>query len=370
MAMVAVNNSTNSSDMFQGWEDLDGVDLLRVVGVGGILYLIVLVTILGNLMVLTAVMKYPHLRSKVTNYFICSLAVSDLMVGFLVLPWAAAQELLGYWPFGQFCSTFVSLDVMCCTASILNLCVISVDRFWAISDPFKYEREMTCCRAALMIGLAWCLSAMISLIPIGLGFHHIGETITVTQRQCESNMNEVYAITSSFISFYIPVIIMVLAYSKIMQIARRKYEDIVALHRSVSQNTKSVQESRTALRRETRIFKTLACILGVFIVCWLPFFILNCLVPFCPLRTGGKANFTCIDNTVFTVFEWLGWVNSTLNPIIYAFNNDFRKAFWRMLCRRVAYSRSDAAAVNCPCCPAETYEMAEYRTTNRAPRSV
>ncbi|CAB1454266.1 unnamed protein product [Pleuronectes platessa] len=92
-----------------------------------------------------------------------------------------------------------------------------------------------------------------------------------------------------------------------------------------------------SFKRETKVLKTLSVIMGVFVCCWLPFFILNCMVPFCePNLPDGATDFLCISPTTFDVFVWFGWANSSLNPIIYAFNADFRKAFSILLgCHRL-----------------------------------
>ncbi|XP_034722156.1 D(5)-like dopamine receptor, partial [Etheostoma cragini] len=110
---------------------------------GSVLSVLIVSTLLGNALVCAAVVKFRHLRSKVTNAFVVSLAVSDLCVAVLVMPWRAVSQVAGVWLFGRFCDTWVAFDIMCSTASILNLCIISMDRYWAIASPFKYERRMT-----------------------------------------------------------------------------------------------------------------------------------------------------------------------------------------------------------------------------------
>jgi len=90
--------------------------------------LIVIGTIVGNILVCTAVVIVRRLRTP-SNLLIVSLAVSDLLVAVLVMPLAAAYEATGNWEHGQpVCDMWTSLDVMLCTASILNLCAISIDR--------------------------------------------------------------------------------------------------------------------------------------------------------------------------------------------------------------------------------------------------
>ncbi|XP_062857001.1 D(1) dopamine receptor [Trichomycterus rosablanca] len=310
---------------------------------GCFLSLLILSTLLGNMLVCAAVTKFRHLRSKVTNFFVISLAVSDLLVAILVMPWKAVTEIAGFWPFGSFCDIWVAFDIMCSTASILNLCVISVDRYWAISSPFRYERKMTPKVAFVMISTAWTLSVLISFIPVQLNWHK-AQTDSFLQHgntsqegpiinNCDSSLNRTYAISSSLISFYIPVAIMIVTYTQIYRIAQKQIRRISALERAAesakirhdsmtsNSNTDSESSFKMSFKRETKVLKTLSIIMGVFVCCWLPFFILNCMVPFC------EQNFPCISPTTFDIFVWFGWANSSLNPIIYAFNADFRKAF-------------------------------------------
>uniref|UniRef100_I3KYW5 G-protein coupled receptors family 1 profile domain-containing protein n=1 Tax=Oreochromis niloticus TaxID=8128 RepID=I3KYW5_ORENI len=319
---------------------------LRVL-VACVLFLLIVSTLLGNTLVCAAVIKFRHLRSKVTNFFVISLAVSDLFVAVLVMPWEAITEVTNTWLFGRFCDVWIAFDIMCSTASILNLCIISVDRYWAISSPFKYERKMTHRVAFVMIGVAWTLSILISFIP---DFN----SSDVASQSCVANLNKTYAISSSFISFYIPVVIMIATYTRIYRIAQTQIRRIMSLERAaeqaqhqghgVNRNQQQVQRPgdeaslKSSFKKETKVLKTLSIIMGVFVFCWLPFFVLNCTVPFCDPP--------CVSDTTFTVFVWFGWANSSLNPVIYAFNADFRRAFASILgCGRVC-SNNAVEAVN------------------------
>ncbi|XP_076130198.1 dopamine receptor D1b [Alosa pseudoharengus] len=334
---------------------------------GCFLSLLILTTLLGNTLVCAAVTKFRHLRTKVTNFFVISLAISDLLVAILVMPWKAATEIVGFWPFGAFCNVWVAFDIMCSTASILNLCVISVDRYWAISSPFRYERKMTPKVAFVMISVAWTLSVLISFIPVQLNWHKAqttsyselnGTYVDIPPDNCDSSLNRTYAISSSLISFYIPVAIMIVTYTRIYRIAQVQIRRISALERAAesaknrhsgtgnSVAAESESSFKMSFKRETKVLKTLSVIMGVFVCCWLPFFILNCMVPFCEPDNEGGSDFPCISSTTFDVFVWFGWANSSLNPIIYAFNADFRKAFSILLgCHRLCPSGSNAVEI-------------------------
>ncbi|XP_060107006.1 D(1) dopamine receptor-like [Heteronotia binoei] len=342
---VMTNNSLMKED-----KERDGTPelSLRLV-MATLLFLLILSTLLGNTLVCLSVVKFRHLRSKVTNFFVISLAVSDLFVAVLVMPWKAVTEVAGFWPFGGFCDIWVAFDIMCSTASILNLCIISVDRYWAISSPFRYERKMTQRVAFIMIGMAWMLSVLISFIPVQLRWHTASELLPAHEmdpnitwspkENCDSSLNRTYAISSSLISFYIPVVIMIVTYTRIFRIAQRQIRRISSLERAV-EHAQSCQSPhscphdvtlKNSFKKETKVLKTLSVIMGVFVFCWLPFFILNCVAPFCEPNHHTLGKFPCVSETIFNIFVWFGWANSSLNPIIYAFNADFRKAFATLL---------------------------------------
>uniref|UniRef100_A0A1B0CJR0 G-protein coupled receptors family 1 profile domain-containing protein n=2 Tax=Lutzomyia longipalpis TaxID=7200 RepID=A0A1B0CJR0_LUTLO len=131
-----------------------------------VLLIVILGTIIGNILVCIAVVKVRKLR-RPSNYLIVSLAVSDLCVAVLVMPTALIYEVVDDWPFGTFfCDMWVSFDVLSCAASILNLCAISVDRYWAITKPLEYGVKRTPRRMLLCVALVWLGAACISLPPL------------------------------------------------------------------------------------------------------------------------------------------------------------------------------------------------------------
>lgn len=131
-----------------------------------VLGLINIMVVIGNTLVIMAVFFTSKLRT-VTNFFIVSLAVADLMVGIAVLPFSTAYEILGFWVFGNiWCQTWLAVDVWMCTASILNLCAISLDRYVAVTRPISYPSIMSSKRVKILIALVWCVSFVICLPPL------------------------------------------------------------------------------------------------------------------------------------------------------------------------------------------------------------
>lgn len=135
-----------------------------------ILSFIIILTIIGNVLVILSVFTYKPLRI-VQNFFIVSLAVADLTVAILVLPFNVANMMIGRWIFGiHLCKMWLTSDVLCCTSSILNLCAIALDRYWAITDPINYAQKRTVERVLMLIGGVWILSLVIRWIEYYLLF--------------------------------------------------------------------------------------------------------------------------------------------------------------------------------------------------------
>lgn len=113
----------------------------------------------------------------------------------------------------------VSFDVLSCTASILNLCMISVDRYYAITKPLEYGVKRTPRRMLVCVSLVWLGAACISLPPVLiLGNEH--STVDGVPH-CTVCQNFGYQIYATLGSFYIPLTVMITVYYKIFRAARK-----------------------------------------------------------------------------------------------------------------------------------------------------
>ncbi|XP_053954493.1 tyramine/octopamine receptor [Anastrepha ludens] len=188
-----------------------------------VLSIIIVLTIIGNILVILSVFTYKPLRI-VQNFFIVSLAVADLTVALLVLPFNVAYSILGRWEFGiHVCKMWLTCDVLCCTSSILNLCAIALDRYWAITDPINYAQKRTVGRVLLLITGVWILSLVISSPPL-VGWNDWPDEFT-SATPCELTSNRGYVIYSSLGSFFIPLVIMTLVYFEIYIATRRRLRE-------------------------------------------------------------------------------------------------------------------------------------------------
>uniref|UniRef100_A0A1A8G5W4 Alpha-1A adrenergic receptor n=1 Tax=Nothobranchius korthausae TaxID=1143690 RepID=A0A1A8G5W4_9TELE len=320
-----------------------GLSVVKTVILGLTLGVFILFGIVGNILVILSVVCHRNLRT-VTYYFIVNLAVADLMLSSTVLPFSAIFEILDRWVFGRaFCNVWAAVDVLCCTASIMSLCVISVDRYIGVSYPLRYPSIMTKRRGLLAVMLLWVLSFVISIGPL-FGWK---EPAPQDESVCKITEEPGYAIFSAVGSFYLPLTIILVMYCRVYVVAHRESQGlreghkteksdseqvILRIHRgntAVSEDEALCSRTHFALRllkfsREKKAAKTLGIVVGCFILCWLPFFLV--------LPIGSIFPAYRPSDTVFKITFWLGYFNSCINPIIYPCSNqEFKKAFQSLL---------------------------------------
>ncbi|KAM9339479.1 trace amine-associated receptor 1-like [Symphorus nematophorus] len=263
------------------------------------------ITICGNLVVIISIIYFTQLHTP-TNYLILSLAVADLLVGIIVFPFSMAFSLSScLYHEGLFCKIRGSCDISLSTCSILNLCCISIDRYYAVCQPLTYRTKINFRVVMIMIVVSWGVSALIGIGVIIAGLNN---------EQCEERCLIDILIANTIgpiLSFYLPVIIMLCIYLKIFLVAQKQARSI--------QNTKP---GATVSKMERKATKTLATVLGVFLLCWTPFFICITFVPF--------SN-NSVPVAVIETLNWLTLLNSMLNPFIYAFFYSWFRAAFRMI---------------------------------------
>jgi hypothetical protein len=145
------------------------MDLSVSIVVGTLCLCCFLLSLVGNLLVISVIIRYKRLKNA-TNYILLSLAITDLTVTFCVMLPATLQDILGVWLWGQFfCKFYIALDISCCTASLLHLLLIAIDRYIAIFNPLRYKEMVKKWHIfALVFGL-WVISICIAFIPIFMG---------------------------------------------------------------------------------------------------------------------------------------------------------------------------------------------------------
>uniref|UniRef100_A0A1I8BWZ1 G_PROTEIN_RECEP_F1_2 domain-containing protein n=1 Tax=Meloidogyne hapla TaxID=6305 RepID=A0A1I8BWZ1_MELHA len=198
-----INNYTNISTINN--TSLPALELV----LGTFTYLLIIgITILGPL-------------KKVQNYFIVSLAASDMLVALVVMPLHVVKFLAdGHWLLGvTICQLFTTADILLCTSSILNLCAIAIDRYRAIHDPIGYAQKRSLKLVGGTIVLVWVLSAVISVPPL-IGWNDW--TSQTLLDHCELTSEKAFVVFSACGSFFLPLAVMVIVYVKIFLNARQR----------------------------------------------------------------------------------------------------------------------------------------------------
>ncbi|XP_060901727.1 trace amine-associated receptor 1-like [Labrus mixtus] len=254
---------------------------------------IIILTVCGNLLVTFSVAYFKQLHTP-TNYLIFSLAMSDLLLGIIVMFPCMIQTVESCWYFGDF----------------------FFDRYYAVCQPLLYRSKISVNVVLIMILLCWSISVFIGFGMIFLKLNILGvEEFYYKHVVCEGGCvlfhSGVSSTVSSVISFYLPGIIMLCVYLKIYLVARRQFRSI--------QNAGCVNSVKMSNTGQTKATKTLAIVMGVFLSFWTPFFVCNIIDPYV-----GYS----IPPAFFVTLAWLCYFNSTVNPMIYAFFYSwFRKAF-------------------------------------------
>ena len=286
--------------------------------------IVLLATVAGNSLVCAAVYIDRRLRSH-TNWFIVSLAVSDLLYGSVSVPFRIAQQATFQQISVQACGLWIWADLACAAASIANLAVISIDRYIKITKPFSYHLKMTDKRAFIAIGGVWVYAVLLASFAM-VRWNENTKILARPNGVCLNAGNQVFYTVAMVVGFLTPLVILVVNYCLVFNTALKQFNKM--------QKVGSVKSSKEEKRRRRHLFrdfkatKTLAVVIGTFCLCWCPFFILFVTSQHVSLQIEPPW-----DKFVFFLFILiLPNLNSACNPIIYAhFNTDFRRAFHKIL---------------------------------------
>ncbi|XP_071489499.1 probable G-protein coupled receptor No18 [Diadema antillarum] len=405
-----------------------------------------LTTTLANIILIVLVCVDKALR-RYNNYYVVSLAMADLVVGVFVAPMFSLYTILGEWPLGEIvCELWIFVDFTCVSASMLGLCLISLDRYWAITQPLRHLRRQGRRRALASIAVVWVISAL-CWIPAMATWKAV-EGSFAKDSECLYLPSFTYVMISTVVVYGVPMVSLVVLYGRIYYTVRNKMlqaghtmnvstpgleenptdntklrccccidkgfdgEDAtidksessittisqgidlsmttaigsigvavttLGAHSSTSdltqtknslarrsnptdfaqvnnclsvdldtdqkqslppkatvadltprtstyaaglQTSRQLRERLSRLRLQQRTSKTLGIIIVVFLICWIPFIVLFPLNSYC----------SCVPIEVYDMSYWLAYINSAMNPFLYGFNSDFRRAFRRTIC--------------------------------------
>ncbi|KAI6230097.1 7 transmembrane receptor [Aphelenchoides fujianensis] len=242
---------------FKKWaEQPNQPGFFRIFTIICVLTILVVLVVLGNALVIAAVIMRRRLRSA-TGLLILSLAVADLLVGLVILPFSIANEVLhSYWVFGaKWCTIWLSVDIWLCTASIYNLVAISIDRYIAIIKPLNYPMLVTKFRARCIVAAVWVVSFIICLPSFVLASSEKQKGMGKESCRCTpANSGMAYIVFSASSSFYIPMIVVIFVYVRIYIAAcaatKSVYSGMMQVTATANKNPKNLlMQNPSALSR-------------------------------------------------------------------------------------------------------------------------
>ena len=184
-----------------------------------LLFIIIIITVFGNILVITAILKTPKLRN-LSNYLILSLSLTDLMVGVLVMPNSAIIDIiyLSEWTFGAiFCDIHFSVLSICTTASSFHLVFIALDRYLSVTN-FKYSMNKKSWQILTMIMISWIFPTIFALVTLIWWRNYSAFLHRIDKRICWVSADTTRLIVSISTKFYIPLVLIITLYTLIYKV--------------------------------------------------------------------------------------------------------------------------------------------------------
>ncbi|CDQ90931.1 unnamed protein product [Oncorhynchus mykiss] len=264
--------------------------------------LISAVTVFLNLLVIISISHFKQLHTP-TNLLILSLAVSDLLVGLIVIPVMTVAIMEPCWGFGEYLCVFqIYIGCLCSSLSLGNLVLISIDRYVAVCDPLLYHSKITITRIMCCISITWCCCIIYRAANINY-FVNV-QVPSWCLKECTTVEGSIWVnFTDLVITMVVPCSVIITLYVKIFVVARSQARKVFSKEAVSVSGVKPVQASKS----ETKAAKTLAIVVFNYFICWIP----SLFVFFF---------FSFLSDYLLAYFiHFLGLVNSLINPIIYAF---------------------------------------------------
>ncbi|XP_026232556.1 trace amine-associated receptor 13c-like [Anabas testudineus] len=261
-----------------------------------------LLTVTLNLLVIISISHFKQLHTP-TNFILLSLAVSDFLVGIIMLFQIVLID--GCWFLGDLmCSLYYVVDCIITSASIGNMVLISIDRYAAICYPLHYPSSVTQTRVQICVCLCWTCSVLSNTLLMKDNLEHPGR-YNSCYGECVVVIDYVAGVVDLFLSFILPVTVIVVLYLRV-------FMEAVSQARAVRSQAVTVSPqgsvSITPKKSELKAARTLGVVIIIFLICLCPYFSVTLSGQDTLLNTSSSAFVIC-----------LFYFNSCLNPVVYAF---------------------------------------------------
>lgn len=271
---------------------------------------IIVTSIIANALLILTIALSRHLYS-ITHVFIVNLAIGDVITALFVIPFDVSFMIHGYHTFGIVPCGFMHIGfLMSLPLAVLNLCLLTVERFLTISYPFKRHTYFTAPKITVMLISTWLYTLLISLAPV----MHNSNILRVADGFCGLNVSIGFTIFHGVLNFLIPIIGILVLNFFIVRIANRHERRIHATIKDRKKHQKKLLSFRKGAKR-------IMLLVGVCVFTWVTFIILviwNTLCNVCHPR-----ELTWIGNAI-------NYSSVSVNPILYGIiNTSIRREMWK-----------------------------------------
>ncbi|XP_017342291.1 trace amine-associated receptor 13c-like [Ictalurus punctatus] len=291
---------------------------------------VVLLTVCGNMLVIISVLHFKQLHTP-TNLLVLSLAVSDFLVGALLMPSMLMWTIESCWIFGRdFCISFWLISGFIGISSIYNIALIAVDRCLALSNPFLYMNRVSVRITGIVNVCVWCV--VMAYSSALLYFNGNFTNTVMCPGMCYLYLNKVSYVIDLIFSFIFPLSVIIILYTRVFVIAKKHATAIRELNNHTRPKTQKITSH--SMKSERKAAKVLGILVSVFLMCLLPYCIYSLLGDVIELQTE-----------TFQKLVILCFLNSTINPVIYAlFYPWFRRCIKLIITLRIF--QTDSALIN------------------------
>ncbi|XP_053087850.1 trace amine-associated receptor 13c-like [Pangasianodon hypophthalmus] len=291
---------------------------------------VVLLTVCGNLIIIISVFHFKQLHTP-TNMLVLSLAVSDFLIGAIVMLPVLIWTIESCWIFGRgFCISFWLIGAFIMALSIYNVALISVDRYLALSNPFLYTNTISRRTMCIVVYCTWCVCLAYSVTFYY--FNISSMNFLLCPGECFLFLNEVWSVIDLVYSFIFPLSVIIILYTRVFVIAKRHATAIRELNKHTRPKTQKI--TSFSMKSERKAAKVLGILVAVFLVCLLPYFIYSLLGDVIELQTETTHKLMIVV-----------YLNSTINPFIYAlFYPWFRRCIRLIITLRIF--QTDSSLIN------------------------
>lgn len=337
------NNNSSSVDHFARFAEMLETRSSAVLVVEVAFFMaITMAALFGNLLLCGVLFKNFNFRS-ITNVLILALSLADILMGIVCMPLTCGVLIYGRWPYSDTACTIQCFSIyFLAFVSLQTIVLTSLNRFFRIVKPAKYKHLFTTKKTVAVLVAVWIFTALILVVPLTLGamdaaFNPAKAACVIFKKGAAMEHRTYPAILRGLLLLIFavtPTAVMVICYFKIFQAVGDHFTRVAP---NLAQNTRRKSKKNS---HEMRITRTLFAVVVMFVLSWLPVFVIEIIQAF-------AIDWWNIPREVQLLWTFFGSFSSAVNPLVYGFtNSSYRREYKRLLTFKWKRRNTDNSDIN------------------------